>query len=103
MSSSISDDNVQEPEPTDRAEQETREQGEEFWSEPAVQAQAIFRDLYRAGGKNEDELLQTLSANSTSMGWLDYWARQGFINEVISSNERKFVLSQRAILELELG
>ena len=97
MSSSI-EDNVPEQEPI---EQETVEKGEEFWSEPAVQAQGIFRELYQSGGKSEDELLQVLSAFSTSMGFTDYWARQGFITEVVSSNQRKYVLSQRAVLELE--
>ncbi|MEK7216983.1 MAG: hypothetical protein AAB289_15460, partial [Chloroflexota bacterium] len=72
------------------------------WAEPHVAAKAIFTELFRAGAKNENELEQLLGAHATTMGWADYWAREGFLTQVANSSGKTFQLSNRAVMELEL-
>ena len=72
------------------------------WAEPQVQAQAIFTELYRSGGKTEAEMQQLLASFSTTMGWVDYWSLQGFLTQVVGNSGKSFQLSGRAVLELEL-
>ena len=107
MSQSISDENTpnqepQEAEPTEPTS-EPEAPADTLWTEPHVSSQSIFKEIFSAGGKSEEELLQTLYAFATNMGWVDYWAREGFITEVVSSSERRFTHSRRAVLELELA
>ncbi|MSQ27687.1 MAG: hypothetical protein EXR51_06075 [Dehalococcoidia bacterium] len=73
------------------------------WAEPHVAAKAIFTELFRAGGKNENELEQLLGAHATTMGWAVYWAKEGFLTQVADSRGKTFQLSNRAVMELELG
>jgi len=107
MSQSISDENTPNQEPSEAGHSEPASEPEApadtLWLEPHVESQSIFKEIFSAGGKSEEELLQTLFTFATNMGWVDYWAREGFITEVVSSNERRFVLSRRAVLELELA
>lgn len=72
------------------------------WAEPHVAAKAIFTELFRSGGKSESELQQLLGAHATTMGWAEYWAREGFLTQVVNSSGRTFQLSNRAVMELEL-
>lgn len=80
-----------------------RVQDAALWSEPRVPSQRIFREMFTAGAKTEQELERLLSAHSTTMGWADYWAREGFLTEVVSGLEKHITLSRRAVLELELA
>ncbi len=72
------------------------------WAEPQVAAKAIFTELFRSGGKSENELQQLLGVHATTMGWADYWAREGFLTQVAGSGGRSYQLSNRAVMELEL-
>ena len=80
-----------------------RVQDAALWSEPRVPSQRIFREMFTAGAKTEQELERLLAAHSTTMGWADYWAREGFLTEVVSGLEKHITLSRRAVLELELA
>ena len=72
------------------------------WLEPEVQSLAIFTELFRAGDRTETEMEQLLTRYTTTMAWTDFWAREGFITEVVRGSERRFTLSGKAALVLEL-
>ena len=72
------------------------------WLEPQVQTLAIFTELFRAGDRTEAQLEQLLNQHSTTMAWTDFWAREGYIAEVVKGSERHFALSGKAVLVLEL-
>ena len=72
------------------------------WLEPQVQSLAIFTELFRAGDKSQAELEQLLTRYTTSMAWTDFWAREGYITEVVRGSERRYTLSGKAALVLEL-
>lgn len=72
------------------------------WLEPQVQTLAIFTELFQAGDRTEAELEQILNRHSTTMAWTDFWAKEGYIAEVVKGSERHFALSGRAVLVLEL-
>lgn len=74
----------------------------ELWTEPKVPAQQILIAIYKTGGKSEPELEEILNRSGSTMGWADYWARQGFLKAVVRGSERRYELSKRALLELEL-
>lgn len=73
------------------------------WHEPAVAAQRILTEVFRSGGKTALELEDMLNRASVDpKGFIDYWAREQFLREVVRGRERRFELSKRAVLELEL-
>ena len=72
------------------------------WLEPQVQSLAIFTELFRAGDRTEAEMEQLLTRYTTTMAWTDFWAREGYITEVVRGSERRFTLSGKAALVLEL-
>lgn len=77
--------------------------GDARWHEPAVAAQRILTEVWRSGGKSALELEDLLNRNSVDpQGFIDYWARAQFLREVVKGRERRFELSKRAVLELEL-
>ena len=75
---------------------------EDLWGEPTVPTQRILTDIFKSGGKSPAEMQDLLNRNQTTMGWLEYWSRQGFLREVVKGREKQYVLSRRALLELEL-
>lgn len=72
------------------------------WLEPQIQTLAIFTELFRTGDRTEAELEQLLSRYTTTMAWTDFWAKEGYIAEVVKGSERHFGLSGKAVLVLEL-
>ncbi len=72
------------------------------WLEPQVQTLAIFTELFRLGDSTEAQLQELLSRHTTTMAWTDFWAREGYLTEVVRGSERRFALSGRAVLMLEL-
>ncbi len=73
------------------------------WSEPKVAAQRILVDVFRSGGKSSYELEELLNRQAVDpAGFIDYWCRENFLREIIKGTEKRFELSKRAVLELEL-
>ncbi len=72
------------------------------WLEPRVQSLAMFTELFRSGDRTEAEMEQMLTRHTTTMAWTDFWAREGYITEVVRGSERRFTLSGKAALLLEL-
>lgn len=72
------------------------------WLEPQVQTLAIFTELFTVGDRTEAEMEQILNRHSTTMAWTDFWAKEGYIAEVVKGSERHFALSGKAVLVLEL-
>ena len=68
----------------------------------SLDTQRILTDIFKSGGKSPAEMQDLLNRNQTTMGWLEYWSRQGFLREVVKGREKQYVLSRRALLELEL-
>lgn len=77
-------------------------EGGETWAEPAVPSKAIFTELFRSGARSEPDMERLLGSHATSMGWVDYWSRAGFLTTVVGAGGRSFEISPRAVLELEL-
>jgi len=72
------------------------------WLEPQVQTLAIFTELFTAGDRSEAEMEHLLNRHSTTMAWTDFWAKEGYIAEVVKGSGRHFALSGKAVLVLEL-
>lgn len=72
------------------------------WLEPQVQSLAIFTELFSAGERTEAEMAQMLTRYTTTMAWSEFWAHEGYITEVVRGSERRFTLSGKAALVLEL-
>ena len=115
MSNLASDDSPQEPEPPDaqgaqapspagaeKAGEPQQPSDPSPWLEPKVQSLAIFTELFRSGDKTEGELEQLLARYTTTMAWADFWAREGYIAEVVRGSERRYAVSGKAALVLEL-
>lgn len=119
MSALASDDGVQEPQAPgqpspDREggnQSEAPQQGGQPsasipdaspWLEPQVQSLAIFTELFGAGERTEAEMAQMLTRYTTTMAWSEFWAHEGYITEVVRGSERRFTLSGKAALVLEL-
>jgi len=114
MPSRFADDEAANPElpenqePEARAEEVTEVQAPEvneaeLWAEPAVAAQRILTEIFRSGGKTAPELEDLLNRQSVDpQGFIDYWCRESFLKEVVSGREKRFELSKRGVLELEL-
>jgi len=58
--------------------------------------------VFSGVGKTEAEMEQLLTRYTTTMAWTDFWAREGYITEVVRGSERRFTLSGKAALVLEL-
>ncbi len=98
-------------EPQTKAEQDEQAagqapEGEQLdatpWEEPLVPSRAIFTAIYKAGGKNADDLQRLLMSNQTTLGWADFWANEGYLTRTQGNGGQRFSLSHRAVLELEL-
>ncbi len=72
------------------------------WLEPQVPSLAIFTELFNAGDRTEAEMAQMLTRHNTNMGWAQFWAQEGYLTEVIRGSERRFTLTSKACLVLEL-
>ncbi|GEM_PF-6708419 len=73
------------------------------WAEPKVAAQRILVDVFRSGGKSFSELEEMLNRQAVDpAGFIDYWCRENFLREIVKGTEKRFELSKRAVLELEL-
>ena len=68
----------------------------------SLDTQRILTDIFKSGGKSPAEMQDLLNRNQTTMGWLEYWSRQGYLREVVKGREKRYELSRRALLELEL-
>lgn len=112
MTSRFADDEAANPQGGDAAQQPAEaaapgaapQAGDDRWCEPAVAAQRILTEVFRSGGKSALELEELLNRSSVEPeGFIAYWARMDFLREVVRGRERRYELSARAVLELELA